>query len=113
MSNSVSATQTICVYAGGLLFGLLDIACLIIAIKRGRWRPFDYHLSNTVFFLCSLLPATVAGCWIGGAVSRVWRSPPGKVLFITLSGGLFGGIAAAAGATHWMVDRHGFLWNLA
>jgi hypothetical protein len=42
--------------------------------------------------------AIVFGAWVGGLVSFVWRSQPGRRIFWRLSGGVVGALVAGEGA---------------
>ena len=108
MTTGISRTQKICMSAFATLFGAVDVGCAVLAIRNNFGRggfdnPYDVYLTGGAFFTCTFVAATVAGIWLGGAVSRMWRSTSGRLVFVTSGCGVLGGVLATFGALHWIV----------
>jgi hypothetical protein len=109
---SISRAQKISMFVGAALFGSWAAVVFTLVITSSAIRPVRENAAFLAVFgwtvLCHLVVAMVFGAWLGGLVSFVWRSQPGRQIFWRLSGGALGIMLASAGTgalstdTRWL-----------
>ena len=113
MKTAIGRIQKACMFIGAALFGSVSVGSVLVPALMGNPEdsPFAGNLSLLalclVVLLCYLIYVMVCGAWLGAAVSVVWRSPPGRHIFWTLSGGTTVGTFALVGGVYCTLLKEG------
>jgi hypothetical protein len=113
-STTITRGQKASMFVGAALFGSWAMGIQTVVNFRAQSSGrFDWRFLFAG--LCAVFFVIVLGAWLGGAVTNLPRSQPGKRLFWQLSGGALGGALALSAAEQlswiaspmrWWLDRH-------
>jgi hypothetical protein len=99
MQSTMSKSDQYCIFVMAALGGSISAGAFAAGILLGassgtlsQDAGWEAYVGPAVFLLGVVVLPMVGGAWSGALACAVWRSPAGKRIFSTLSGGVFGGM---------------------